>query len=109
VYNKIDPNFHTQQHPNTTKSQLQHTTTVKHNKIPTSAHNKISTPAHNSIHTHPLQTKAFTQTTFTDIRLAIVEKAMMLLIDSGFYNRKSLMSAKNNLVRANTYTQTHPK
>jgi hypothetical protein len=34
-----------------------------------------------------------------DIRLAIVENETMLLIDSKFNNRKSLKSARNNLVR----------
>jgi hypothetical protein len=43
-----------------------------------------------------------------DIRLAIVGNATMLLINSGFHNRKSPTSAKNNLVRVNS-TQTHPK
>jgi hypothetical protein len=43
-----------------------------------------------------------------DIQLAIVGDAMMLLIDSGFHNRKSLTSAKNNLVRVNSI-QMHPK
>jgi hypothetical protein len=44
----------------------------------------------------------------SNIRLAIVGNATMLLIDSAFHNQKSLMSAKNNLVRVNS-TQTHPK
>jgi hypothetical protein len=47
-------------------------------------------------------------TIVADIQLAIVGNATMPLIDSCFYNWKSPMMVKNNLVWVNI-TQTHPK